>query len=270
VDDPHSTVNAVTGINQRRKIVGIAGAGTNSDPVGSYDSVPPYTKFRNISYPNAVATFATGVSSNRIISGYVVGPPQLSGTWGAVRVKSAWTIFKDRKEGDGSDAVTQLLGLNDSEVGVGFYVDPYGISHSFEVDIVNENFTDLHPPAAIASESTGINGKGDVSGIEIGSAGTTGFFLRAGAYYQLAYPGAISTEPRGVNWQDQVVGDYVDVSGIHGFVLTGPTGNQDWQSVDAPKANGLTVITGITNHDAICGYYVDVTGVQHGFVATPQ
>jgi hypothetical protein len=42
-----------------------------------------------------------------------------------------------------------------------------------------------------------------------------------------------------------------------------------WQSIDEPNADKNTVVTGINDSGDICGYYVDPSGVQHGFVGTP-
>jgi len=263
------------GINQLGKIDGWFGGGSGSGTPESYTSEPPYTQFINIDYPGAESTTATALTSNYIEVGFVTNPPDLPGIWGFLRIKGIWTLIKFYGEGSGKDKVTELLGMNDSELGVGYYLDSSGVSHAFALNAVTQQFTGIKPPDEEGAEAVGINGEGDISGTETTTNGKTeGFFLQDGTYYQFAYPKSKLTQAMGINWQDQIVGDYEDVSGgIHGFVLTDPKAGgakQVWQSVDEPDAVGTTVITDINDDDQICGWYVDSAGNVDGFVASPK
>ena len=276
VDDPNSHSNQVTGINQLKKVVGVWGGGSGSSIWQSYTAQPPFNKFRDMDDPGAQGTFATSITSNRIIAGFVQDPKKLHGVYAVVQVKSQWTLMHDPNEGKGKHAVTEIWGINDSELAVGFYesANPGGVKIPFELNVPNASFTDLKPPNVTGdAAATGINGKGDITGWETTSTGVKGFFLQAGTYYPFYYTGAIATYALSLNWSDQVVGYYVDASGVrHGFLLIGPSkggGTQVWQTIDAPGDAGGTVVTGINNHHVICGYYVDMYGVQHGFVAEP-
>jgi hypothetical protein len=274
VDNPNSNTNWVTGINQLAKIIGVYGGGQGSNIPTSYTSVPPYNVFRGMNYPGAQGTYMTSLSSNKIQAGWVINPGNKTGIYGVTRIGGLWTLFSDPNEGNGSNAVTKIWGINDSEFAVGNYLNASGTSISFELDVPTNTFTDILPPGAIASAATGINGKGEIAGWEELPGGTyEGWFLSAGTFYTYSYPGSVNTYTLSLNWQDQIVGDYSDSSGqIHGFVLTGPThggGAQFWQSVDEPNATQGTWIAGISNHDQICGWYVDAANVQHGFAAVP-
>jgi hypothetical protein len=273
VDDPNSNVNEVTGINQLSKIVGVWEGGSASNVPSSYTAVPPYSQFRGLNYPGAQGTFATGLSSNKYIVGYVINPPSGSGVWGFVRASGIWSILSDPNEGTGSNAVTELLGINDSQFAVGFYQNSSGAKMPFELNAPVLNFTDLTPPGAINAEATGINGKGNISGWEQTSSGFQAFYLQTGTYYPTSDPKGTATYALSLNWQDQLVGYYLDSHNVaHGFLLTGPTrggAQQVWQTIDEPNAAGGTWVTGINNHDDICGYYIDANGIQHGFVAIP-
>ncbi len=273
VDDPNSQTNQVTGINQREKIVGVWGGGSGSSIWQSYTSKPPFAKRRAMSDPGAQATFATSVTSNKFVAGWVLDPKKLHGVYGFVH-KSQWTLMHDPNQGNGRHAVTEILGMNDSEEAVGFYENAGGTKIPFALNVPDVSFTDLQPPNAIGdAAATGINGKGEITGWESTSAGVKGFFLQTGTYYPFYYTGGTATYALGINWSDWVVGYYLDASGMrHGFLLIGPSrggGQQVWQTIDAPYATGGTVVTGIDNHHDICGYYVDASGVQHGFVAEP-
>lgn len=273
VDDPNSSHNQVNGINQRETIVGTYGAGQGSNLDSSYYAAAPYSKFLHSNYPGAQGTFAAGLSTNFTRVGYVIDPGTVAGIVGFVKIKGLWTLFTDPNEGSGNNAVTEILGINDSSYAVGFYINSSGVSVPFVLNVPSESYTELQPPGAIGAEATGINGKSDISGWESTSNGAQGWFLKAGIYYTFAAPNATATYAMSLNWQDQVVGSYVDASGkSHGFVLTGPTrggSQQTWQTIDAPGDAGGTWVTGISNHDYVCGYYIDGSGVQHGFVAAP-
>lgn len=273
VDDPNSNHNQVNGINQLGRIVGSYGAGQGSNIWQSYLADTPYSKFLGLDDPGAQGTVATSLSSNKIQAGYVMTPVSLLGTWGFVRVGGLWTLLADPNEGLLNYAVTEILGINDSEYAVGYYTNLSGTAIPMMVDVPQLSYTDLHPPGAQNAEATGINGKGNISGWEqTSTTPAQGFYLKAGTYYPFSYPGSTKTYALSLNWQDQVVGDFVDSKGTHGFLLTGPTyggSRQIWQKIDAPGGVGGTWVTGINNHDVICGYYIDGSGVQHGFTATP-
>ena len=274
VDDPNSGWNAVNGINQLGKIVGVYGGGQSSSLYRSYYSRPPYSKFSGMNYAGAQGTYAIGVSSNKIVVGYVIDPGSQSGIWGFLRVNSAWTLTSDPNEGTGSDQVTEMLGVNDSGSAVGLYVNPSGFDVPFIYGIGTDYYSDLNPPGAVNAAATGINGKNEITGWSTNGKGVTeGWFLKTGTYYFFQYPGAQATWATSLNWQDQVCGYYEDGQGkYHGFVLTGPTkgGSQElWQAVDEENGSGGTWVTGINNHKYITGYYVDNNGKQHGFLAHP-
>jgi hypothetical protein len=182
-----------------------------------------------------------------------------------------WKILADPNEGSGKNAVTEILGVNDSDYAVGYYTNNSGTNVPFELNIPSRSYTNLSPPGALNAEATGINQRDDIAGSVQTSNGVKAFYVRAGTYYEDAYPKATATYGLSLNYQDQIVGDYVDSSGAtHGFVLTYPanvSAKQIWQSVDEPNARYGTWITGINQHATICGYYIDASGTQHGFVA---
>jgi hypothetical protein len=274
VDDPSSTVNRVNAITKLGEIVGNVGSGTPSSPLGSYTAVPPYNDFvpLQIAGVGVGATSISGSGSTLTIAGYIITPPQLRGTWALALFSGIPYIFKDRKEGKNSDAVTEILGINGTDFGVGYYLNVTGASVPVVVNLIAEKFTALKPPGYKSAQATGINDTNHITGWDTTSAGTAGFYLKAGTYYSFTYPGSAATEATGINNQDQVVGYYQDSAGLtHGFVLNSPMGGsqQTWQSLDDPNAVHGTWVTGINDNDEICGYYIDGSGVQHGFVATP-
>lgn len=280
VDDSISTGgNQVNAIDDAGEIVGNIGNGKPSNPYQGYSAVAPYSTFVPIPYTGAAGIVITGLSvtaSRTVIAGYVIVPPTLRGTWGYDIVNGIGGLTKDRKAAKGSAGVTEILGVNDSQTAVGFYVSATtGVNTPFVLYLSDLKYTGLKPPGGTkGAEATGINDNGDIvgwTGKDASSA--TGFFERLATYHTVAYPGANATQALSVNKSEQVAGSYFDSSEMqHGFILTGPTqgaSGQVWQSVDVPNAQG-TVITGINDSDDICGYYYDSNGAQHGFVAVPS
>ena len=110
--------------------------------------------------------------------------------------------------------------------------------------------------------------------------GSTAFAVsRAeGEYLELLArePGAtfVFSQVLGINDQGIAVGYYGDsTTSQHGFIYNTNTGVYTF--LDDPSEafnNGVEVtqITGITNSGEITGFYSDVNGVFHGFVATPD
>jgi hypothetical protein len=282
VDDPISSTNEVNAITTSGEIVGTVGSNNASSPYAGYSSTAPYSTFTPISLNGAVGTAITGISitaSKTVIVGYVIVPQTLRGTWGYYVIDGIGGLTKDRKGLKGKTALTEILGVNDSQTAVGYYLNTYNVNTPFVLNIPALKYTNLKPPGGSSgAEATGINDVGDIVGWVGAPDGknATGFYERLATYTSLAYPGAKATEALGINSLDpeQVVGFYVDSNGTkHGFVLTDPTGGasgQVWQTIDAPNAAGVTVVTGINSNDDICGHYIDSGGVQHGFVAVPS
>jgi hypothetical protein len=209
----------------------------------------------------------TTMSTDHLRAGYFLD--SRNDTWGFVEDRGIWTLYKDLKA-KGLGFVDEILGINGSNIAVGFYTDTYGDDQPYELVVTQNEYTILKPPGAKSAIATGINLRGDISGTEtLANGQTEGWKLRGGVYTQLSYPGSTSTQALGLDFEEDVVGSYVDSAGAtHGFVLTNPDGHQYWQSVDEPNAAGTTVINCINSKHAIVGWYVDAHGNTNGFMAT--
>ncbi|HVB41818.1 MAG TPA: hypothetical protein VNF47_03825, partial [Streptosporangiaceae bacterium] len=69
--------------------------------------------------------------------------------------------------------VNQLLGVNDTDVAVGFYVDSQGNTHGYEYSIASNSFSDVSVAGAASVVAAGINNLGNVAGFYTGSGGQT-------------------------------------------------------------------------------------------------
>jgi hypothetical protein len=176
----------------------------------------------------------------------------------------------DFPTGDSASPVTdQLLGVNDSDIAVGFWVDGQGNNHGYEYNISTGRFTSVIDPhdKGASLQATAINDRGDIAG----NYGSDGFLLtRGGQFISLSVPGASATMALGVNDGDEVVGTYMVGSGssatMHGFTWQAGRG---FTSIDDPHGIGTTTINGVNDHGQLVGFYVDATGNTDGFLATP-
>ncbi len=183
-DAEHPKNNWLIGINNMLAASGYF-VGRGSNRVVYYVAVPPYSRhdYRYYRYPQGVViTSLVG----KTVSGYVVDPPNLHGIWGFVEKDKVWTLFRDRNEGKGADAVTEILGFDGSDLAVGFYVNSSGVEVPFEVNVVTEAFVNLKPPGAASAQATAVNGKGDIVGWSVEPSGDKEYRALTGRIRSLA------------------------------------------------------------------------------------
>jgi probable HAF family extracellular repeat protein len=265
LDDPYDATTEILGVNNLGKICGYYGS-----PYTGFLARRPYQKFRKLIYPGAADTVIAAVDNQQYTAGWY--KDSKGRIFGLTFFKGFWQTYQDPKLLHSGKSYTELLGLEDGGVAVGFYQDKSNVDHAFEVDIATTKYHAISPPGAVSAAATGINNKGDVVGWATLADGTTGGWLfKGGQFTEFEYPKAVSTVPTSVNWSDDIVGSFKGKGDeTHGFILTDLLSSQTWQQIDEPLAHRVTVIEGINNHDTMVGYYQDDTGNINGFIGTPQ
>lgn len=272
LDDPDNPeFNELLGINNLGKIGGYYGSGSRSDPSVGY-IVRKYgnSHYRTIVYPGAINTRVTALDNHNDVAGSY---DTANGTFGfIITADGLYLSYKDPHT-HGATNVTELLGLSDSSLGVGYYIDEQNVKHAFELIQPSGQFHGIVPPGSVSAVATGINGKGDIVGYFTKSDGSTeSYLLKGGVFTEFSYKGSAKmTQALSINWQDEIAGSYTDSAGkTHGFVLDNLLGTPAWVApIDDPSANGMTVVTGIQNHHDLVGYYIDGGGNTDGFLAMP-
>ena len=267
-DPADPTFNQLLGINDEGVIAGYFGSGNpaNVHPNKGFTIAPyQHQQFVNENFPGSVQTQVIGIND----SGTTVGfwADAAGNNFGFVDRKGHFTNVSYPGAG-GSPAVTQLLGINNQGVAVGFYNDAAGTPHGFEYNLHTGAYARIMVPGAVSSMATGINNKGDISGIATNASKVTSAYLRhAGAFRTLTYPGASQTQAFGLNDLDQVAGQFVDAAGkMHGFIYQAGA----FQALDDPAGIGTTLINGINDAGDLVGFYTDGARNTDGFVAFPQ
>ncbi len=267
IDDPADPTTELLGINNLGKICGYYGS-----PYVGFVVGPSYQakNFKKENYPGAVATQVAAIDNSKTLAGwYENAKGQI---FGFTEWQGIWSTYQDPHTRGATTQVTEILGVDDNDLGVGYYEDGTQILHPFEVLTTTGKMHGINVPGAINAVATGINDSGDIVGwLTLVSGATEGWMLKGGIFTLFAYPAAVSTSPAAIGSTDDIVGSYQDASGnTHGFLLTDPLTSQVWQQVDDPSASGATAVTSVNNHHGLVGYYKDGSGNINGFMATPK
>ena len=254
VNPADRTFNEALGINDARTVAGFYGSGAAGHPNQGYTAVPGFSKndFTSEDFPGAVQTQVAAINGSGDTAGVWMGssgPIQSFIDW-----NGTYTSYSDPD----SAGATEILGLNDSGIAVGFYVDSSSVRHAFMLDRATGVFTSINPPYATNVTAAGINDGGDIVGYYFSGDENIGFLEKNGAYTTLYGSGALSIMPLGINVHDAIVGTYLDGSNkSHGFLLQDPLKDPQWSTIDAPKGAYGTYLNGINDRLNMVGYYVD-------------
>ena len=280
IDDPKDvTFNQLLGINDLGEIAGYFGSGAQNHPNKGY-LIPPFAShfFSPENFPHSVQTQVTGLNNRGVTVGFASSmnnASMVNDNHGFVDVNGHFRTTDYPTHSPATPPADQNLGVNDSDVAVGFYTDANGSNHGYEYNIGENRYSPVIDPSLPGTSLTAaaINDEGDVAGFYTNSAGTTDGFLKThhGQFIDLAAPGAASTMALGVSSRGEVVGVYTVGSGaaavMHGFTWTGQHG---FRTVDDPHGIGTTTVNGVNDLGQLVGFYVDGNGNTDGFAATPQ
>ncbi len=170
---------------------------------------------------------------------------------------------------------SEALGINDSGLVTGAYVDP--VTHGYKSFVLKRG--DLTTGIEIGSATDTLLGDANIWGVECGNFGTeflqrpVFYNIRRGTYAPLPeIPGMPFNECNGINDFGHGVGVAYASGDIRNQGGNGNGTNWFWDgrdysffTVPGSEVNGAAV-GGLNDWDQISGYYVDDTGNPHGFV----
>jgi hypothetical protein len=271
-NDP--TFNQLLGVNNRGQIAGYFGSGAKGHPNKGYliNLAPTASTFQNENFPLGVQTQVIGVNDVGVTVGFwsTQNKRNMSdNNFGFYTLNGQFHNVVFPSANMSKPPVTQLLGVNDHDIAVGFFNGAQGQSHAFEFSIRGHWFRRLHIPGAVSSTAAGINNRGEIVGFFSTKKGATkGFVITArGAIIEFSIPGASSTMAFGVNDFGAVVGTFMRGSGNNaksfGFVWRPGHGVQ---VVNAPLGRGATTLNGINNAGDLVGFYTAANGNTDGLL----
>jgi hypothetical protein len=163
----------------------------------------------------------------------------------------------------GDTAFTQLLGINDAGVIVGYHGSGADAQHpnkGFEIDIRGA-FSDENFPGSLQTQVVGINARGDTAGFYVDINNRTHGFLRVGGVYTTAdFPNTMFNQLLGLNNFGVAAGYWQDAKGIQ-FPYTAKGGVYTMIATPGTSAQA----TGVDDNGDVSGFYVTAAGVTHGF-----
>jgi hypothetical protein len=265
-DPADPTFNQLLGINNAGTISGYYGSGATGHPNQGYLLTTPNT-FTNENFPGSTQTQVTGINNVGTTVGFWTNS-NLGTNFGFVDNKGTFTNVNDPAIGSTSTAINQLLGVNDSNIAVGFYLDGNGNSHSYTYTISTKAFTPITYTNAVSLTASAINNSNETAGFYTNAGGTTlGFLDNNGKFTSLNAPNASSTMFFGLNNNGLAVGQATIGSLTEGIVYNSV--NFSWLELNDPLGVGTTTFNGINNSGSIVGFYTDGAGNTDGLLATP-
>jgi hypothetical protein len=276
INNTDPTFNQELGINSAGTIAGYFGAGNGltGHPNQGYTVVPPYAQanFTNENFPGSVQTQVTGLNNTGTTVGFWA-PSNNGGdnNFGFVNVGGTFTQVDNPNTPTTGGMVNQLLGVNNSNVAVGFYTDGAGVTHGYTYNIGGMTFSaDINDPMAVGNTTAAaINNSGEIAGFYTDAGGAFhGFIDNSGSFTTIDPTGSMGTMLLGLNDNGLAVGTYIDAMGVmHGLLYD--LNNDTFQNIDDPFGIGTTTINGINDLDQLVGFYVDGADNTIGLLATP-
>ena len=270
-NDP--TFNQLLGINNRGQIAGYFGSGAAGHPNKGYTlSVGGFSSFTNENFPGAIQTQVIGVNDTGVSVGFYSTQNTKSmsnNNFGFYDWHGQFHSVNFPTRNMASPPVNQLLGVNNSDIAVGFYMGAKGQAHSYAYSIRSGWFHRIHIRGSVSTTASGINNRGWITGFYTGHGGVTHGFLLSppGQVIRLSVPGASSTMAFGVNDSGEVVGTYMVGSGNNaksfGFIWSQRFG---FRTVNDPHGSGATTLNGINDAGDLVGFYTDAKGNTDGLL----
>ena len=267
------TFNQELGINNAGEIAGYFGSGNAGFPNKGYTTTPPYnTSFVNENFPGSVQTQVTGLNNVGTTVGFWsnsnlgVG---MDSNFGFTDVGGTFTNVNNPNTATTTPVFNQLLGVNNSNIAVGFYTDAAGVTHGYTYNIGTMTFSaDINDPMAVGNTTAAaINNAGNIAGFYVDAAGNmNGFFYNGATFTTIDAPGAMDTALLGLNDLGEAVGVQTLASGaMDGIVCDVFT--DMCQALDDPNGIGTTTFNGVNDHGQIVGFYVNGQGNTIGLLA---
>jgi probable HAF family extracellular repeat protein len=202
-----------------------------------------------------------GINDHNVIAGYH-GDENTENTPNkgfSLRLPSTFT-----DENFPNSAQTQVIGINNAETTVGFYVDQQGTTHGFLQKAGDANAQTVDLPGTTFNQLLGINNKDQAAGYFQDAAGLQHAYVheKNGNFLVLNLP-MPSSQATGINDDGDVVGfeqSSPNATTAEGFLRT-----RDGVKVLQFPGSSFTQALGINKRDEVVGTYTDGNGAMHGF-----
>ena len=159
---------------------------------------------------------------------------------------------------------TNVLAINNAGQMVGYYYDSGNGATATGFQLSNGNFSFFTYPGADATEGTGINDSGLISGTAYFAQNTVsiGFTNNAGTFTRISVPNQEFTVLRGINNAGDIAGSFGSGAYNNAFVLVGT----QFHDVTPPPGGWVTAVTnGVNNLGEAVGNVLGGVAQDNGF-----
>jgi hypothetical protein len=284
-----TTFTNLMGINSSGDLIaGFYGSGQAGDPNTGFSLTLPTKTFTpdNATFPGLLPPFhvaqtqITALNDIGARTGYTyptnLGVP-FDFQFGFYEKGGAFTMVNNPKTPDcsvsgacDSGVITenQLIGVNNSDLAVGFYNDRHGDSHGYTFNIATNTFsTDINDPLAVSTVTAAINNSDRIAGFFTDSSGVIHGFIDNGGSFSTVDP-AGSTETQLLGLNDKGIADgFAIIGGVqHGILYNSLT--KMFTILDPPGSTSTT-LNGLNDAGDVVGFFVDAAGSTDGALGTP-
>ena len=217
--------------------------------------------FQNFVYPGDTFLQLLSINDEGLVAGYhgsgATGHPNKG-----ILLTPAGTFISENFP---DSAQTQVTGINDARVTVGFYINSEGTTFGFYKD--TKGYHRVAYPGTTFNQLLGTNQIGQFAGYYADSAGNDHgytFAPWADLFQLLTFvsTSVVSVQETGINDSGEICGFYVNGDGVnYGFTLAGGT----FTTLKYPDST-FTQALGINDRGEVVGDYMDSAGLTHGFV----
>ena len=267
------TFNQLLGINDHNRIAGYFGSGVHGHPNKGYLLSSPLGSptYHAENFPRSAQTEVFGINDNGVTVGLFSKTNTASGLNGFAGFylqNGQYHKVTYPTTNNFSPPFNELIGVNNSGLAVGNYIDSLDNMHGYRLNINTHKFSRINIRNSPSVTATGINAEASIVGFFTNSAGKVVSFLRHanGQVVTFAKPGADMTQAFGINKAGLVVGAYTVGTNTFGFTWSQGHG---FRTVNDPNGVGSTIINGVNNAGDLVGFYTDSHGNTNGLLATP-
>lgn len=217
---------------------------------------PTFNQLLGINDKGEIAGYFGSGAPGHPNKGYTLNPPYGQGNY--------------HNENFPGSVQTQVTGLNNKDLTVGFWVDAAGNNFGFlEHDGKFTNVVDpLSKGAAggmTVEQVLGVNNKDKAVGFWIdGNGNSHGFTydVKSKHFDQINIKGHMGTTTTAINNEGDIAGFVTDNGVDQGFIKDG----DKVEMLAGPKGAVSVMALGINNEDQVVGSFTDATGQTHGFL----
>lgn len=254
IDPPGATSTEVHAIDTNGDI-----AGWYATDSGLYGFVLSGGAYTSIVYPGPYGTFVFGMNDN----GQLVGYAQDSTTLIGFQYDIATQTFTEINFPEA--LYTEPAGINDAGVVIGTFEPQHGTGSGFVLQ--GHNYSRIHVPGSESSTPSGITTAGEIVGtgyFPSRSPNEASFLFNNGKYqiiklndgFSVNYVTGVSKSGNALVWDGP----------LSGYLFS----NDTLQTLQFPGApSGYTFTAGVNDSEEVVGWFVDSSGVTHGFTWTP-